>query len=1542
MPSKIPGATIGLNMIVKNEAHLIQDSLEKLTKKIAFDYWCISDTGSTDGTQDIIRSFFANKQIAGELVEHEWRDFGYNRSKALEAAYNKSDYLLVFDADDELCGDFTFPSDMTADGYKFNFGDANGISYSRVQLINNRKRWCYKGVLHEYIESLEATCKYKAHEGNYYIVSGKRGARSMDSQKYYKDALVLEKAHAEALAANDDLYIRYAFYCANSYNDCNRPEDAIKWYKITLSQENWVQEKYIACLRIHDCFMKLNKKEEAVYYSVESFKYDKNRVECVYHLIKHYCATEKMPDIAKMYYSVVKEWYETKFLSVTDFSNYLFITVAIYTFYLPYYMVIVCAQLNDFAAGLIHFRIVFKKKYIDCGEWYINNLLHNFNLYVPHIVSDNKMQQKDKLEFMSELLTYVECAKEKNINIKPEYIGVIHSFIEEMRPVITKQPNIYTNINPNKKEGGVFLSITTCKRLDLFKQTMNSILNTWTDLNKVDYFFCVDDCSSEKDRAYMQTTYPFFKFYLKREHENGHRASMNIIWKNIKKMKPKFWIHLEDDWLFFKRDEYVSKGMRLLEQHRPDNIHQILFNRNYAEKYDEWFINGGELIAPGVVKHIKSDKITGLTCAYWPHYSFRPSIVNVDTILSLGNFNSPNNFFERDYANRYFARGYFSAFFNGISCTHIGKLTSDKTGTNAYTLNNKPQFNELEKQEKKETPSNKLQKKIINLEKRTDRKETMIKLFTKHRIEDYEFVKGIDGATLKLTQDIYYLFKNNDFESRVGFIGCALSHYALWKQLVTSDQDKYLIFEDDVQIEPGFNDKLEQIQKDITNTTDFLFLGSSTQPSKESSKRDVLTNGLLTAPLSMSDYIGGFFGYIITKAGAIKMLDFISKSGIQHGIDYLVKVVPGLNCLTAHPHIVFSDVVYCGSANQDSNIQLNLDCFNFEEITNTYNWEFHKGVDMTGNDITFTGRKPYNDMMTIAHFTPDCVAFNTLGFFKNKLTNLTKSPYFGENDGVYVRKSLQVKQPQQQVCKSGLIRVRMMGNYWTSQELCQEWNNLTKGDYKWNNIQFTWETHNIDYYIIINRPCNNDYYDPAKTIIFQMEPWCYNPAHNWGVKTWGEWAQPDESKFLQVRSHRNYYNNGFWQLRSSYTELKAKTSIIEKYNHSIISTICSSKYFDEGHIKRIDFLKFIELKDDPDVQFHYYNHDNPFQFKNYMGLARPNVDKEVGIMKYKYYFMCENNAEHNFITEKLWEPILCYCLCFYWGCPNASDYIDPRAFVQLDMNDFEKSFAIVKQAIAENWWKERLPFIMQEREKILEYYAFCPTVERIINEDISNKLTNKEEKGKDWMRDKSIKTACFIHSCNTTLNGTSSLDNLLAQLKQTNMLDVLDLVVVNNIGLPLDSCTYVSDKKIKFIQCSDNSGLFERPTLQLMHSFSKKNAGVKMLYLHTKGISYTPNTPAHKNIQAWIAYMLHFLLDKSCLPLLDEYDTLGCNYYEGPYKHYSGNFWWVRSDYLANLNLDRLVSRADAEWWCLSGKDVRMKELYRSNVNHFQTAFTEY
>ena len=101
--------TICLVMIVKDESHIIEETLNNIIKNFKIDYWVICDTGSSDNTREIIKSFFNNKNIPGELYDEKWRDFGYNRTKALEFAYNKSDYLLIFDADDKLNGKINLP-----------------------------------------------------------------------------------------------------------------------------------------------------------------------------------------------------------------------------------------------------------------------------------------------------------------------------------------------------------------------------------------------------------------------------------------------------------------------------------------------------------------------------------------------------------------------------------------------------------------------------------------------------------------------------------------------------------------------------------------------------------------------------------------------------------------------------------------------------------------------------------------------------------------------------------------------------------------------------------------------------------------------------------------------------------------------------------------------------------------------------------------------------------------------------------------------------------------------------------------------------------------------------------------------------------------------------------------------------------------------------------------------------------------------------------------------------------------------------------------
>jgi glycosyltransferase involved in cell wall biosynthesis len=49
-------------MIVKNEAHIIVNTLENIIKHVPITYWVISDTGSTDNTKELIIDYFKKKK----------------------------------------------------------------------------------------------------------------------------------------------------------------------------------------------------------------------------------------------------------------------------------------------------------------------------------------------------------------------------------------------------------------------------------------------------------------------------------------------------------------------------------------------------------------------------------------------------------------------------------------------------------------------------------------------------------------------------------------------------------------------------------------------------------------------------------------------------------------------------------------------------------------------------------------------------------------------------------------------------------------------------------------------------------------------------------------------------------------------------------------------------------------------------------------------------------------------------------------------------------------------------------------------------------------------------------------------------------------------------------------------------------------------------------------------------------------------------------------------------------------------------------------
>lgn len=441
--------TLCLNMIVKDEAHIIQDTLAKLLNKVKIDYWVISDTGSTDNTKEIISNFFKQKGIPGELYDDPWQNFGYNRTKALMHAYNKSKYLLIFDADDEICGDFRLPNldqEPIIDAYNIQFGDANGVQYTRTQLINNRKKWKYVGVLHEYITCCEKSSDTSIIHGNYYTISGRTSSRNKDKNKYLKDALILEKAYEEAVKNKDDIYHRYGFYCANSYYDAHKHSEAKKWYKTTLANNNWAQEKYVSCLRLYTIYNGLGEIENGFFYLVKAFSYDTERVECLHELLVYYCSND-MNSIAYNYYRMVKPFYDNVFLTKNGeriMNSKLFLDVSKANFYVPYYMIIIAYYANDLETGIQMYRIIFKKKYPEMNRFYIGNLLSNIQFYIEKVKDDVEFMNLFR-EYINFLLSYNYPIEIHEVMDKYEKYGIVvpnklrNEIIERNNRIFTKE-----------------------------------------------------------------------------------------------------------------------------------------------------------------------------------------------------------------------------------------------------------------------------------------------------------------------------------------------------------------------------------------------------------------------------------------------------------------------------------------------------------------------------------------------------------------------------------------------------------------------------------------------------------------------------------------------------------------------------------------------------------------------------------------------------------------------------------------------------------------------------------------------------------------------------------------------------------------------------------------------------------------------------------------------------------------------------------------------------------------------------------------------
>jgi predicted O-methyltransferase YrrM len=377
-------------MIIKNGGPLLEQVLTENLE--SFDRWCILDTGSTDGTQEVIKRVLKNKK--GKLYEEPFVNFKVSRNRCLELAGKTCKFTLMLDDTYAMRGNLKhFLNIVRGDQFSDTFSlmiQSDDTEYYSNRLVKTQTELRYIHTIHEVITN-KNNVNVTVPIDQAFIYDHR--AQYMEDRTNNRKQFDLQLLFKEVEDDPDDP--RALYYIAQTYGCIGDEINKAKYFELRINHpvQGYVQEKIDACFELARCYnFKVNcetkellenehvklspsqwKRCEDLY--LQAHNLDTNRPDGLYFIGIHYY----LEGNHQLAYNFFKKGFEVGYPLGSQYS----LKPTLSYHFLPKFLTEVSYTVGDYDTGLKAAQLFLtspKYNKPDGESWYLMLNWHNIHL----------------------------------------------------------------------------------------------------------------------------------------------------------------------------------------------------------------------------------------------------------------------------------------------------------------------------------------------------------------------------------------------------------------------------------------------------------------------------------------------------------------------------------------------------------------------------------------------------------------------------------------------------------------------------------------------------------------------------------------------------------------------------------------------------------------------------------------------------------------------------------------------------------------------------------------------------------------------------------------------------------------------------------------------------------------------------------------------------------------------------------------------------------------------------------------------------------